>query len=226
VRFTLIRNLAIPAALIAAATAALSACAGNQSMPAFERSQTNGSTFEHPATSPFCMFPNFYTFDGSCTQAGLQDAGQTIQLQPYQGFTLSLTLPKNNAPYGSTIVLADATGHDDITGKYKGRPFPLYPKPCNAKSCPGKAFLYFEIDFTTNASLDVMGNSSITVVSANGYPGTKGCLFAGLNTKRSKNRLGWSPLIRTTGPKGKKLKFTYNVSSYPPGAAAVAIACD
>jgi hypothetical protein len=166
-----------------------------------------------------------YVFHGSCDVGPVADAGATFRLATYKGYTATFALAKNDAGPGSTVSVADAAGKGDITGTYRGKTFPPYPSPCNSATCPGTAFLYLLIDLKSPKPVHLSGTSSIVVTSARGFPGTKACLFASLNTLGPHSRLGWSPLIRAGGPKGKTLTIDIDQPNFAPGYALVAIAC-
>jgi hypothetical protein len=169
-----------------------------------------------------CEIAGYYTFHGQCASGSLPRSGKTYRLKAYRGFTVTFSLPKNNAAPGTSIVLADATGKGDITGTYDKHKFPLYPSPCAASSCPGKAFLYLELDLRAKSALHATTNGTAAITSVNGYPGTK-CSFAGLEKR---TRFGWVPFnVPPVTPRGKKLQFSLDLNGTPPGPAAVAVTC-
>jgi hypothetical protein len=207
------------------AAAMLIACGGNGTFPPFGGIATSAQR-AFSSTKSDCTVPKYYVFHGSCLRGPLSTARKTYHLAAYKGFTVSVTLAKNDAPPGSALDFADATGNGDITGTYRGHVFPRYPNPCNASSCPGKAFLYALFYFRAKSVIQFIGSSTLTIVNAKDYPHSDSCLFAALNTQGPGSRLGWEPLGENGGPTGKRLSFTFNEPKAVPGAGSLAIACN
>ncbi len=165
-----------------------------------------------------CAISNFYVFHGACVEGRVAASGGSFHLPTYRGLSLTLTFPQNDGGGKPVMLLGDATGRGDITGTYRGKPFPHYPKPC-ASTCPGTAFVYLVRQAFT--AFVATGPNALTIENAGTFPGHT-CFGIGLGPR------GWQVSPHgSASPKGHHLTLAYapRVNHVSVALAVGGIAC-
>jgi hypothetical protein len=182
------------AALVA--TLAFAACAGgSSSIPSSGASSAGTSYRGVPVTdaagaNPCPINIGGWNFGGSCSPIVLKTSGGKGGLKAYEGYTISSELSSGTQKNGQVVVFADATGNGDITGKLKGKKFPLLKG----------AFLYLE-GLNTGAAFVFNKSPGIAITAAKGFPG-KTCVLSELAATGK-----WTSEPLPSGIKGKTLTF-------------------
>jgi hypothetical protein len=221
-RFSMIRT----GIAATAAALALAACGGHGIVP---QSSTPGSAFGptqvRRMASP-CNIKGFWYFHGACKTATLTSRGNRTSLPAYRGMAVSIALGANNAKGSVKFIIGDATGNKDITGTYKGMPFPPYgTRTCQkGQKCTGKSAIYLEAFNMSRAAISISAPSQIVFASAH-FPG-KTCMLSLLESKPA----GWKPEAPFLVGAPKNGKLTINIPgggifALAPGPAYINLSC-
>ncbi len=194
------------AAVVAAL--AFAACAGSGTVPSSSSLPTTVDSMRAAApdaTIP-CPLPVGWVFGGPCDAVPLKKSGASGSLPKYKGWTLTSMLASNTAKPHTTIIFEDATGKGDITGKVKGKSFPVLKD----------AILYLAA-LNTGAAFAFNATPGITIKSKTKIPGHV-CV---LNELLPKGKgYYWKPEPIQGAPKGHSVIFGSLPASLPVPAGA------
>jgi hypothetical protein len=204
---------------------ALAACGGHGTVPSQSvlpgtannlASDAFDSGLSPDGKTPRCEVTGLYYFHGSCVGFNMNMNSTTVvqlgKFGAYHGIKITTGLSKFvNPPKVNTVpaIMGDAIGKGDITGKVKGKAFPLYATGNNCvagngkpEKCPGKVFVYAELINSSQYKLKPASTPAFSITSENGYPGKTLCFPAILTAK------GWAPNETIGGkPNGKTLRI-------------------
>jgi hypothetical protein len=159
---------------------ALAACGGHDMAP-YQIAAPDGGlarVIATPDASACTIKGQAWRFNGACKAQKLSAKTIVVKLARYRGVVVESALSGSTVTgTAANIVIADATGNKDITGK---PPFPLYgPATCyEGATCPGTTVIYVAIYNPNKQSITFNAPPQITVSAAK-FPGNS-CTIAGL----------------------------------------------
>jgi len=217
-------------ALVPATAAALLlvACGGQGMAPsaAALTSSAGPAKKAAPTPNPCSNTQQPWDFGGACdtvtiVATGPKTTGGTASAKAYKGYAVQAVF-STGAPAGTVLVVRDATGNGDATGKVDGKTFPAF-------TYSGiKPLLYIKAH-NQSAAFSFSGVPKITVTSAGTFPGSRCYLTKMLTTSDPATNNTWatSPLLLAV-PSGHTLAF--GTAGFPQavpkgGTIYIAIGC-
>jgi len=193
---------ALIAAPAAAAALLLAACAGQGVSPATSSFPSSSDLAKKPAPTPNpCTFAQQpWEFGGPCDAVALTATGATVLAKTYEGYSVKAVFP-SGAPAGTLLVVRDATGKGDATGKVDGKTFP----PFNLYGIV--PVLYIKAH-NEGAKFQFSATPKITVTATGTFPGTRCYLTKLLSTSDPKTNDTWQTAEDLVAyPSGHTLAF-------------------
>jgi hypothetical protein len=217
------------------AALALAACAGHGVVPAgdsFAPSALSAGAAKTPApkktpnpcTKGATQSP--WVFGGACAIGALSNkAGTTAKMPTYDAITVQAVFSANNAKPGTELLVRDATGKSDVTGKFAGKLMPAFntvgsPPQTNTVS----PLVYLKVH-NEGAAFQFQGIPQITITVKSPFPKGTVCFLTQMNI----SNYTWvqNPVLPSS-IKGNVITFgtlTNQVSVPKNGTIYIAAAC-